>query len=92
VDYVVFADWIFFGLAGLSLFVFRRRIPLAERSSGTFATPGYPWVPAVFTAVALLIVLSSFWRDPLGSALGVILLATGIPAFIFWKNRYGKDS
>jgi hypothetical protein len=42
--------------------------------------------------VALLIVLSSFWRDPLGSALGVLLLATGIPAFIFWKNRYGKDS
>ncbi|MGD2122966.1 MAG: amino acid permease, partial [Gemmatimonadota bacterium] len=25
VDYVVFADWIFFGLAGASLFVFRRR-------------------------------------------------------------------
>lgn len=91
VDYVVFADWIFFGLAGLSLFVFRRRMPLAERSSGTFATPGYPWVPAVFTGVALLIVLSSFWSDPLGSALGVVLLATGIPAFIFWKNRYGKD-
>ena len=92
VDYVVFADWIFFGLAGLSLFVFRRRIPLAERTGGTFATPGYPWVPALFTGVALLIVLSSFWSDPLGSSLGVLLLATGIPAFIFWKNRYGKGS
>jgi APA family basic amino acid/polyamine antiporter len=91
VDYVVFADWIFFGLAGASLFVFRRRTPLEERSSGTFATPGFPWVPGVFTGVALLIVLSSFWSDPLGSALGVALLATGIPAFFYWRRRYGKE-
>jgi len=89
VDYVVFADWIFFGLAGASLFVFRRRVPLAERQGGSFATPGYPWIPTLFTGVALLIVLSSFWSDPSGSFLGVLLLGTGIPAFFYWRNRYG---
>jgi len=89
VDYVVFADWIFFGLAGGSLFVFRGRLPLPERASGTFASPGYPWIPGLFTGVAVLIVLSSFWSDPLGSSLGVLLLATGIPAFFYWKHRYG---
>ncbi|MGW8267812.1 MAG: APC family permease, partial [Longimicrobiales bacterium] len=92
VDYVVFADWIFFGLAGASLFVFRKRIPLAERQEGSFATPGYPWIPALFTGVALLIVLSSFWSDPSGSFLGVFLLATGIPAFFYWRNRYGEGA
>jgi APA family basic amino acid/polyamine antiporter len=92
VDYVVFADWIFFGLAGASLFVFRKRIPLEGRETGSFATPGYPWIPALFTGVALLIVLSSFWSDPLGSFLGVLLLATGIPAFFYWRNRYGQSA
>lgn len=92
VDYVVFADWIFFGLAGASLFVFRRKLPLKDRPEGTFATPGYPLIPAVFVGVALFIVLSSFWSDPLGSALGVLLLATGVPAFFYWNKRYGTPN
>lgn len=92
VDYVVFADWVFFGLAGASLFVFRRRIPLSERPEGTFKTPLYPLVPGLFTAVAVYIVLSSFWSDPKGSFLGLLLLATGIPAFFFWRSRYGSTS
>ncbi len=92
VDFVVFADWIFFGLAGASLFVFRRRIPLADRPEGTFRTPGYPLVPGLFIAVSLYIVVSSFWTDPKGSVVGVLLLATGIPAFFFWKKRYGREA
>jgi len=92
VDYVVFADWIFFGLAGASLFVFRRRIPLGDRPEGTFRTPGYPLVPGLFTAVAIYIVVSSFWTDPKGSVFGVLLLATGVPAFLFWKKRYGREA
>ncbi|MFH1763080.1 MAG: amino acid permease [Gemmatimonadota bacterium] len=92
VDYVVFADWIFFGLAGASLFAFRRRMPLEGRPAGMFRTPGYPVIPGLFTAVALYIVLSSFWTDPKGSVFGVLLLATGIPAFFFWNRRYGSDA
>jgi APA family basic amino acid/polyamine antiporter len=91
VDYVVFADWVFFGLAGASLFVFRRRMPLSQRPPGTFKTPMYPLVPGLFTAVALYIVVSSFWSDPAGSLLGLLLLATGIPAFFFWRSRYGSS-
>jgi APA family basic amino acid/polyamine antiporter len=89
VDYVVFADWVFFGLAGASLFVFRRRFPLGDRPAGTYATPLYPIIPALFTGVAVYIVLSSFWAHFRGSCLGVLLLATGIPAFFFWNKRYG---
>jgi APA family basic amino acid/polyamine antiporter len=90
VDYVVFADWIFFGLAGASLFVFRRRMPVEDRPPGTFSTPGYPLIPGLFTAMSLVIVLSSFWTDPGGSVMGTLLLATGIPAFFYWRKRYGK--
>jgi APA family basic amino acid/polyamine antiporter len=86
VEYVVFADWIFFGLAGASLFVFRRRVPLAERREGTFASPLYPWVPGLFVAVALVIVGSVLRSNPVGSGIGVALLVTGIPAFLYWSR------
>ena len=86
-DYVVFADWIFFGLAGASLFVFRRTIPPADRSEGSFLTPGYPILPGIFVAVALLIVVSVIWTNPIRSGLGALLLVTGVPAFVYWKRK-----
>jgi APA family basic amino acid/polyamine antiporter len=86
VDYVVFADWIFFGLAGASVFVFRARTPVKERPAGTFSTPGYPLVPAMFVGVALLIVISVLRTNPVRSGAGLLLLATGIPAFFYWRR------
>lgn len=87
VDYVVFADWIFFGLAGASLFVFRARIPLARRPEGSFKTPGYPILPALFVAAALLIVVSVLRTNPVRSGLGLLLLVTGVPAYLYWVRR-----
>jgi APA family basic amino acid/polyamine antiporter len=87
VDYVVFADWIFFGAAAASLFVFRRRQPLAERPPGTFRTFGYPVVPAVMVAAAVLIVASVLFASPVQSLLGLLLLAAGVPAFLYWSRR-----
>lgn len=89
VDYVVFADWIFFGLAGASLFVFRARIPLARRPEGSFKTPGYPILPALFVAAALLIVASVLRTNPVRSGLGLLLLVTGIPAYVYWVRKSG---
>lgn len=87
VDYVVSADWIFFGLAGASLFVFRRKIPLPDRPRGVFATPWYPVVPGLFVCVAVLIVASVLWNSPVRSGIGFGILAAGIPVFIFWSRR-----
>jgi APA family basic amino acid/polyamine antiporter len=87
VDYVVSADWLFFGLAGASLFVFRRKIPLAERDERVFTAPGYPFVPGLFVAVAALILGSVVWTSPVRSGLGFGLLALGVPAYLFWSAR-----
>lgn len=93
VDYVVFADWIFFGAAAASLFAFRRRFPLAQRPAGTFRTLGYPVVPAVMVVAALLIIASVLWSSPVQSSLGIVLLATGVPAFLYWKRSgRGRDA
>ena len=85
-DYVVFADWIFFGLTGVSLFVFRRRLPLAQRPGGVVRTPGYPLLPGLFVVAAAAVVFSVMRTNPLRSAAGAALLAAGVPAYWWWRR------
>jgi APA family basic amino acid/polyamine antiporter len=87
VGYVVAADWIFFGLTVAALFVYRRKIPLHTRAPGTFATPLYPVLPALFVVAAAYVVISVAWSSPARTALGALLLATGIPAFLIWRRK-----
>jgi APA family basic amino acid/polyamine antiporter len=83
-DYVVFGDWIFFGLVVTTLFVYRRR-PAGDDVG--FRTPGYPVVPGLFVAVAAYVVVSSIWSNPLNAALGAALIAAGVPVFALWRRR-----
>jgi APA family basic amino acid/polyamine antiporter len=86
-DYVVFADWIFFGLSVATLFVFRARMPLEGRAPGTFRSPGYPIVPALFVLVSAGVVLSVVWSNPVRSAVGAALLAAGVPVYWYHARR-----
>jgi APA family basic amino acid/polyamine antiporter len=81
-DTVVFADWIFFGLTVAGLFVFRRK--LAGRSG--FRTPGYPWLPAFFVTVAVIVVFSTIRTAPVRSLVGAGLLLLGIPVYYFFAR------
>jgi APA family basic amino acid/polyamine antiporter len=87
-DYVVFGDWIFFGLVGVALFVYRRRAPGA--GGGTFRCPGYPLVPAFFVLAAGFAVVSSVASNPGNAALGGAIIAAGIPAYLWWKRTSGN--
>jgi APA family basic amino acid/polyamine antiporter len=89
-DYVVFADWIFFGLSVAAVFVFRRRLPIAARETRV-RTPGYPVVPAAFVMVAAGVVLSVALASPKGSAVGVVLLLSGLPAFAWWSRARRRE-
>ncbi|HEX7251792.1 MAG TPA: amino acid permease [Thermoanaerobaculia bacterium] len=83
VDSVVFGDWIFFGLTVAAVFRFRRRMPVSQRETGAFRTPGYPILPALFVLAALLVVASAIHSNPRRSGIGAILLATGVPVYFF---------
>ncbi len=83
-DYVVFADWIFFGLVGATVVYFRIR----EGDDGVaFRTPGYPWVPVFFVVTAGYTVLSTVRSNVADAGLGAVLIAAGIPAFLIWRAR-----
>jgi basic amino acid/polyamine antiporter, APA family len=86
-NYVVFADWIFFGLTVATVLVFRRSHPLAERPAGTFAAAGYPVVPIAFVVVAAVVVASVVRADPPSAGRGALLLAAGIPVFLWFRPR-----
>ena len=87
-DYVVFGDWIFFGLIVATLFGYRRRDRAGiSETPHTYRVPGYPLLPALFVAVAAFVVASAIWSNPRNAMLGVVLIAAGIPAFFFWRRQ-----
>ncbi len=77
-DYVVFGDWIFFGLTVASLFIYRAR---DAAPGGGFRAPLYPWTPALFVLAAAYVVVSSVVANPRNALMGTCLLALGVPAF-----------
>ena len=86
-SYAVFADWIFFALAGASLIVFRRRLPNAPRPN---PTPLYPLTPILFTLVGIGIVLNTYITTPKQSLIGTGILLLGVPVyflFVRWRER-----
>lgn len=85
-NYVVFADWIFFGMTVTTVLLFRRTHPVRDRPEGTFLAPGSPILPVLFAGTAALIVLSVIRADPASALRGGLLLAAGVPVF-YWFSR-----
>jgi APA family basic amino acid/polyamine antiporter len=84
-SYVIFVGWMFYGLAGASVFVFRRTRADWPRP---FKVPGYPVTPILFVLSAAAIVLNAIFTQPIRqTVLGVGVVATGIPAYFIWRSR-----
>lgn len=80
---VVFADWVFFTLAAVALFVFRKRLPGAGRP---YRCHGYPWVPGLFLVLAATMAVITFVKaDATARILGPGLLAVAAPAFYLFR-------
>jgi APA family basic amino acid/polyamine antiporter len=84
-DYVVFGDWIFFGLCAVALIVYRRRSGPPDR----FGVPLWPLTPLLFIAAACYVVVSSVLSNPGNALLGAGLLLLGVPVFLLGRKRRG---
>lgn len=81
-SYVVFCDWLFFGLTAAGLFRLRRAAADPDSPGGPFRAPGHPWTTALFVAVAAGVVANSFVAAPLQAAAGCGVLAVGTAAYL----------
>jgi len=90
VKYAVFADWVFFALAGIALIVFRRTMPKAPRPQ---PVPLYPITPVLFVIAGLGIVVNTFYADWKNARIGALIIAAGVPVFFLWRRmKTGKTA
>lgn len=81
-NYVTSVDFILFGMTGISLIVFRARKP----ESQGFRAPGHPFTTLAFVLACFLVVASTVYKYPANSAIGLAILATGVPAYFIWRK------
>jgi APA family basic amino acid/polyamine antiporter len=81
-DAVVFASWIFYGLSTGAVLILRRR-----GRTAAYRTPLYPVLPVVFLIVTALLLVNTIISMPELTALGLGIIALGVPAFFFATRR-----
>lgn len=78
-----FANWLFFGMVGICVFLLRRKYPKAMG----YSMMGYPWVPVLFTTLAFAMCAITVQSTPRESAFGALLLMTGFPVYGFFRGK-----
>ncbi|MFZ5518486.1 MAG: APC family permease [Candidatus Zhuqueibacterota bacterium] len=87
--YVIFAAWLFYGLTTSAVLVLRKKWPNVERP---YKTWGYPWIPIAFILVSILFVINTLITDPRDSLFGLIIVALGVPVYLFWNFKSRKEN
>jgi APA family basic amino acid/polyamine antiporter len=80
----IFAEWFFYALTASTVFVFRRREPNIARP---YSVWGYPVVPLLFIAPAVVLLVFSFADQPRNSIIGTIIILLGIPLHYAFQQR-----
>jgi amino acid transporter len=84
VDYTAPVFWSFFLLTGIALFILRRQSPESPRP---FRVPLYPVTPLVFCGTCAYMLYSSLTFTGPGAAIGVAIVAVGIPILFFASRK-----
>ncbi|HET9479680.1 MAG TPA: amino acid permease [Pyrinomonadaceae bacterium] len=83
-DYAIFALTLFYALVAASVFIFRRKMPEAER---TYRVWGYPFVPIIFLTVSAWLIVTTIYNTPRQSAIGLGLIMLGVPVYYLLDRR-----
>ena len=82
-DYVIFAQLMFYVLTVSAVFVLRRRSPDAPRP---YRAWGYPIVPALYVVAASALMIDLLIVKPTFTWPGLLIALSGVPVY-YWTTR-----
>jgi APA family basic amino acid/polyamine antiporter len=80
----IFAEWMFYMIAGSTVFVFRQREPHLDRP---YRVLGYPVVPALFVTASAALLYYTFSDNLKSSIGGCLAIFAGIPVFYYFARH-----
>jgi len=93
-DMFTFVAWVAYLFGAIGIFILRKKMPYHPRP---YKVWGYPVVPLLFIAFAAFYVESTVWNDiaryvagevpVINSLLGLMMVATGIPLYLYFKRQ-----
>ena len=81
----IFAEWLFYMIAGSTIFVFRQREPNADRP---YSIWGYPFIPVLFVCASALVLYFTFTDNLRDSTAGLLIILAGIPVFYGFVRKH----
>jgi basic amino acid/polyamine antiporter, APA family len=88
-DYVIFANLLFYALTVTALFVLRRKRPDLPRP---YKAVGYPILPALYVVLATLVMLDLLYVKPKYTWPGLIIVLSGLPVYLFWHSKAARKA
>jgi APA family basic amino acid/polyamine antiporter len=82
--YCTFASVLFGGLTVAAVYRLRFKQPDRQRP---YCCWGYPFTPAAYLAICLAFLVYVVQGDPQTTAIGLLLILTGMPFYWMWKTR-----
>ena len=87
-DFVIFGLLIFNGLGVAAVFVLRKKMPDVNRP---FKVPGYPYVPLLFLAATIYLMINTLVTTPGRAIAGLALIASGLPVYFYYARNLGPS-
>ena len=83
-DTFVLAMWPFYALSVAAIYRLRKSHPHLQRP---YKVVGYPFVPAVFIAAALYLVVNALITDPKWTSITFAVVLAGLPVYYLWFSK-----
>jgi APA family basic amino acid/polyamine antiporter len=80
-DTFVLAMWPFYALSVAAIYTLRKSQPQLERP---YKVIGYPFVPAVFVAAAIYLVVNALMTEPVWTSITFAVVLLGLPVYYIW--------
>ena len=84
ITYVIFASWIFYGMAAGAVIVLRNKAPHLPRA---YTSWGYPFTTVIFIAFSLYLVVNTLMENPRDALIGLSIILLGVPAYAYWNRK-----